>query len=229
MKAADSAVRAALNAVDGDHGVVRLGFAGGMAGPAVSTLTGEVRRRFPGIEVRISASLHTVGVLEQLSSDGLDIGFMAEQRQVPGISSRLVSEAALCAVVPLHHRAAGRKVVALASLAEDPFVLIEATAGLKLGDMAVEACLDAGFAPRVVQQAPDTYTMLALVSAGVGISVVPDAMAGAWSGAVVFVPLVDVDRRLRSVIAWREDAASGALLKVLDVAGELFPTPDSDK
>lgn len=229
LAAADSAVRDALNAVDGDRGVVRMGFAGGMAGPAISALTGEVRRRFPGIELQISASLHTAGVLEQLAGNKLDLGFMAEQRDVPGISTRLISAAALCAVVPPNHPAAALDRVALASLADEPFVLIASKAGLKLGDIAVEACLDVGFSPRVVQDAPDTFTMLALVGAGVGISVVPDPMMEQWNGGAVFVPLSDVDRRLRSVIAWRSSEQSGALRTVVRISERLLPTPSEDK
>ncbi|WP_104090290.1 LysR substrate-binding domain-containing protein [Arthrobacter sp. GMC3] len=229
LRVADSAVRAALNAVDADQGVVRVGFAGGMASRAISALTGEVRRRFPGIDLQISASLHTAGVLEELAGNKLDLGFMAESRQMPGISTRLISAAALCAAVPLNHPAASLSQVALAALAEEPFVLIASKAALRLGDMAVEACLDVGFSPRVVQEAPDTFTMLALVGSGVGISVMPNPMFEMWSSGVAFVPLSDVDRRLRSVLAWRNTEGFGALLKVLEVAGELFPTPAINK
>lgn len=225
LETADSAVREALNAVSGDRGIVRLGFAGAMAGPHVSAATKEVRERFPGIELRISASLHTAGVLEQLSANKLDVGFMAQQRDVAGISTRLVSAASLCAVVPLDHRLAGRDGVALATLVDEPFVLMASAAGLRLGDLAVQACLDVGFSPKVAQEAPDTYTLLALVSAGVGISVVPDVMEGVWTGGAAFIPLTDVDRVLNSVVAWRQASESGALRKVLEIIEDMVPTP----
>jgi DNA-binding transcriptional LysR family regulator len=50
MRAADNAVRAALNSGSANHGVVRIGFAGALSTAVVASLARAVRELYPRIE-----------------------------------------------------------------------------------------------------------------------------------------------------------------------------------
>ena len=163
-------------------GVVRIGFAGSLATATVASLARSVRELYPGIELRITASHSSSGIMDLLQADRLDVGFTGTQRSVPGISTRLIRSEPLGVLVASDHPLAGTQTVTLAQLAEEAFVLTDLQAGLQLREQAIEACLDAGFRPRVVQEAPDTLTVMALVAAGVGITVVPSRFAEESSG-----------------------------------------------
>lgn len=174
---ADNAVRAARNTGDSDRGVIRIGFAGALATSTVAAIARAVRQQYPGIELRITASHSSAGVMEMLQADTLDIGFTALQRTVPGISSRRMGAQPVGLVVASDHPVAGRETVRLGDFSDAAFILTDLPAGLQLRDVAIEACLDAGFRPRVVQETPDTLTLVALVAAGIGVSVLPERFA----------------------------------------------------
>ncbi|WP_433875399.1 LysR family transcriptional regulator [Sinomonas atrocyanea] len=120
----DQAVRAARNSERDDHGIVRIGFAGGMGAPAVADISRLVRRRHPGIELRFTAHLGSTQVMDLLTTDALDIGFTAGQRTVHGLRARVVADDPPGIAVATDHLLAAAPSVELASLADEPFVLV---------------------------------------------------------------------------------------------------------
>lgn len=92
-------------------------------------------------------------------------------------------------------------------------------------DQAIVACVDAGFRPRVVQEVPDTLTMIALVAAGIGATVLLSRFAEEAPEGLVFLNLMDVDRYLHTVVAWRESQRFGALGRVLEIIEPQMPSP----
>ena len=221
LESADAAVRVARNSERDDHGIVRIGFAGAMGAAAVADISRLTRRRHPGIELRFSAQLGSGQVMDMLANDTLDIGFTAEHRTATGLGSRLVSDEPLGVVAASDHPLAALSEVSLSSLSEESFVFVDADRGLRLRQEAIEACVDAGFRPRIVQDAPDTATAFALAAAGVGLTMATEPFARAFP-ATVFVPLTDVSRRLRTFVVWRDEPGFGALRLVLAVVGETF-------
>lgn len=225
LSSAHASVRAARNAQSSDQGIVRVAFAGAPSAPVVSALARSVRERFPGIELQIHASLTSSQVMDRLAADELDLGFTADSRSVPGVATRLVSADQLDLAVAIDHPLASHSSARLAELAEARFVLAAASAGLRLREEAVEACIDAGFRPRIVQEAEDTQTVLALVAAGIGVTLIPGGLVGNAATAIRLVPISDVRRPLRTVAAWRTVPGFGALQRVLDVVNEILPEP----
>jgi DNA-binding transcriptional LysR family regulator len=58
-------------------------------------------------------------------------------------------------------------------LRDQPFLLISRSASLSLHHHAHEVCRNAGFAPRIIQEVEELFTLLHLVCSGMGISLVP--------------------------------------------------------
>ena len=73
----------------------------------------------------------------------------------------------------------------------------------------------------------DPYTALSLVAGGVGVSLMPDSIAGIMPGGTVFLPISGGAIPLYSGLAWNPSAMSPALSAALDVALEVLPTPSS--
>lgn len=76
-----------------------------------------------------------------------------------------------------------------------------------------------------MQEAPDSYTILALVAAGVGVTLTLSSCLHIQQTGLVHRPLHGPPVRLRSALAWRRDNPSAALRSVLAVAEEALPTP----
>lgn len=225
IASADEAIRAAMNAESPDRGIVRIGFAGSPGAEIFSALARAVRLRYPGIELRIVASLSSAAVMDRLSGGDLDVGFTAEERSVHGVSALLLSAEPLAVAVASDHPLARRSSVRLADLSDEPFVLTSAAAGLRVRDVAIEACIDVGFRPRVAQEADDAQTVLALVSAGIGVTITAGALLGSAAPVVQLLRITDVSRTLRTIVAWRSEHMFGALRSVLSVIEEHWRTP----
>lgn len=74
------------------------------------------------------------------------------------------------------HRLADGRSVALAELADEPFVATRPGHGLR--ELLERCCREAGFEPRVVLETGQLGSVLGLALAGVGVTVVPRMAAG---------------------------------------------------
>jgi DNA-binding transcriptional LysR family regulator len=63
----------------------------------------------------------------------------------------------------------------LAALRDQPFVFFPRATSATLHDHVLGLCRRAGFTPMIVQEASELFTILNLVRAGLGVSLVPSA------------------------------------------------------
>lgn len=91
-------------------------------------------------------------------------------------------------IVPRDHRLAGRRSIALADLAEDPWV---ATASTRCNAQAVvvSACSGVGVTPRFAIEAEEFATAVGFVGAGLGVTLVPLLALGAVPDTVRVRPV----------------------------------------
>src|SRR5690606_30516611 len=78
------------------------------------------------------------------------------------------------------------KRLALADLAQEPFILYSAANAANLRAQVLLACQAAGFAPRVTQEAVQVQTMVSLVESGIGVALVPAASSTESTRRVAF-------------------------------------------
>ncbi len=124
------------------------------------------------------------------------------------------------AVLPEGHRLAGRDAVPLSDLAGESWVDNDAARGA-CRQVIIDACAAVGFRPRFRIETHDYATALSLVTAGLGISVMPSLGARRLPDGLVSVPVVQ-PRPVRSIGALvREDAAGTPLVRrVVELAVE---------
>jgi DNA-binding transcriptional LysR family regulator len=84
--------------------------------------------------------------------------------------------------------------------------------------LLMRICEQAGFHPEVVQAATDTQSVIGLVAAGIGISIVPDSLAQLSIGGVKYARLSGVRERAQIVMAWRKNDRNEVLKRFVDVA-----------
>ncbi|WP_097975827.1 LysR family transcriptional regulator [Streptomyces sp. gb14] len=221
----DTAVRAARSAGIGEYGRVTIGFAGASSHETLPRLTRAVRAAHPGLELVMTGQTYANTALSRVADGSLDLGFVRLPVPRPGVAHRVIDEEELVCALPSDHPLARRETVPLDVLAGEPFVSFPANSGSTVRDAMTEACESAGFTPRVVQEAPDSYTILALVAAGVGVTLTVTSVQHIQQNGLVYRPLAGPTVRLRAALAWRADNASAALRAVLAVAEEALPTP----
>lgn len=220
---------AAAALASGAAGRVRLGFAGASSQRALPLLARAVRHAHPGVELVLRSQTYGHTALDMLESGELDLAFVRLPLARPALRARVVEVERLVVALPEGHPLGGQEAVDLRDLAGDDFVSLSADLGSMLQDMLVRLCLEAGFRPRIVQRAPDSSTVLALVAAGAGVTITLDSVSPVQSVGVVYRPLRGVsDDRVLAALAWRADDDSPSLRAVLAVAADALPTPDQD-
>ncbi|MFJ9818475.1 LysR substrate-binding domain-containing protein [Streptomyces sp. NPDC101151] len=221
-----SVVRRTVRAAElGAVGRVAIGFAGASSYSCLPVLSRAVTTQLPGIELVLQGQTYAGEALGQIAGDTLDMGFVSLPVR-RGITARVVRVEPLLVALPDSHPLAGRTEIALTELAREPFVTFPASRGSAVREATVQACHEAGFAPRIVQEAPDAYTLLALVGAGVGVGIVVESADTIRLDHVCFRRLAGADVPVLPIaLAWRTGNRSAALQAVLCVAEQVLPTP----
>lgn len=99
-----------------------------------------------------------------------------------------------------------------------------ATHAAGLHSAALLACQQAGFIPRVSQQAVQVQTVLALVESGLGVALVPSVMQRYISDRTVYRPLLDVlpQAAVGLALAYMEETGSAAAARFRQLATREF-------
>ncbi len=205
-----AAVSLSQRAARGEAGLLRIGF--GIA--SLLGLLPEVllrfRRAYPGVQLQLR-DMSTPDQVNALIGGDIDVGFVrrpiSDERLVmrPVLDERLV--AALGPRSPWEPR------LGLRSVAAEPFIIIARGRSASFYDHALSVCAAAGFAPRIVQEANELFTILSLVRAGLGVSLVPRSTALMRVPGVRFRELTLPEAAWKIALAWHRDSDQVPLVR----------------
>lgn len=197
-------------------GRIRLGIIPTLAPYLLPLVFAPLRDALPMLEVEPWED-QTAALLKRLHAHELDAAVLATEVIGPDLESRVLFAEPFLAALPPEHPLARRDVVAEADLAHDILVLAD---GHCLRDQALEACGGTG-ALNGTLRATSLSTLLNMVAAGYGTTLIPALAAGAAQDTgIVLRPLAArVGRTVR--IAWRTRFPRRA---ALERVGEVIAT-----
>ena len=204
--AAEQAASSAKRAARGEIGALSIGFTSSASfNPIVPGIIGRFRERNPDLAIRLVEQT-TARLLEALHDGSLDIAFLRPTLgETDGLTSRRLADEDLWIALPARHRLAGVEQLDLVELAGDPFVLYPRANGRLLYDSVIAACRNAGFSPRIAQEAPQMASSVNLVAAGVGVALVPESMRQLHAHGVTYVPIAGDGPKAQLVVAHRRE------------------------
>lgn len=212
----------------GKTGRVRIGFAGASTHLFIGPWAKLVRETNPGIEFVLDSNAYANEALRKVLDGSLDVGMLRWNFPPPGIFSRVIAYEEILIALSTDHPLARLKSVSMKELEHEAWVALPGEPGSSLRDALLRTADEAGFFPRIVQNAPDSFSLMALVSAEVGISLSLSTVARSVNNpGVVFRPLSKSPKPLELRIVWRQDNKSPALQEVLRLSEQALPTPDS--
>jgi DNA-binding transcriptional LysR family regulator len=158
-------------------------------------------RQHPGLELMVT-ELDPVEVPAALRERRLDVGLLHDYDVVPvepdpGLDSTPLLDETVLLAAP-----AGEPVGSLHDVRDAAWIV--AAPGTLCHTATLQVCRAAGFTPRARHHADDFATVLALVAAGQGVSLVPELAAAQPPVGVRLIPL---PTRRRNRIAYRKGAA----------------------
>lgn len=182
--AADLALVAA-----GRAGRVRLGFVGTATYALLPSVARRVRSQLPDVELVLHGEQLAPALLDRVLADHLDLAVLRPSGPAPtGLVVEELRREPLVVALPAGHALAGHEEVPLTDLAGEPLVAHPSGRRSTLQPLVLDACRAAGFEPEVIEVG-ETGTLVALVAAGLGFGLVPDAVRALRLDGVVYRPL----------------------------------------
>jgi DNA-binding transcriptional LysR family regulator len=189
------------------------------------------RSRHPDVELSM-VEAEPEDAQERLRAGEIDLALVYDFEPVPGSLSPDLELFPLIddtyqAVVAKDHPLAGRQRLKMSDLSDDPWIASSPRCGCRA--ITERACSDAGFEARVAFEADETMSAMALVAAGVGVTIFPRLALSPLHPGVVARSL-GRDAPVRRIWAarledgYRSPACEAMVQILLDVAEEFRET-----
>lgn len=171
------------------------------------SLLAQFHAQHPGIEIRLCQG-SAYDLLEKIRSGGLDLAFLPLCEPPVDIETTLIACEPLVAVCARGHPLAGRD-VPLAALKDEAFIDFEPSWGTRrLIDRGFQ---DASIERRIAFEVSDLDTLLALAARGLGVALVPEAIALNRRRSLGIVRLADLELSWELVLAYPAGQASAPM------------------
>ena len=152
---------------------------------------------------------NTTHLAERLVEGSVDAAFLRlEENSHRDLRVRSLFQEPMMAVMRADHAAADANSVDLSDLAQDPLLLCPREVGPILHDAVTGAFRRAGIQPLLGQPTPQISSIVNLVAAGLGVSVVPAVMSHIGGSAHVFKPIRKDGPVVPLAFATRSDSTS---------------------
>lgn len=202
----------------GEMGRLRIGFTEATLFSLAQDIVKTYKKRYPQVELVLTSG-GTEAHVEALRTHQIDVGFVYLPIREPSLSIHPLFEEVYIAALPASHRLARQKQIALQALATEPLIFYPRSLAPVLYANFIKCCDQAGFVPKIVQEAELAQTRLGLAAAGVGITFVLANMQNLSVKGVVYRPLTGDFLTLKLALAWRQNESSPVVhecIKVLE-------------
>jgi DNA-binding transcriptional LysR family regulator len=185
----DVAVSAARAIDAGQEGVLRVGFVGSALLSIVPGIVQRFRRARPGVEIELRER-STAEQLRAVSTGLIDVGLVRPPIETDeSLHTEVVMRERTIAALPPGHPLASLRRVPLRRLAGEPLVLFPRAQAPGFHDLLVGELAATGTFPHIAQYAPEMTTIIGLVAAGIGVSLVPASVEHLAIDGVTYRPL----------------------------------------
>lgn len=171
-----AAVTTTQEVANGSLGTLRLGYTGtAMLHPLLRQVIRLFQQQYPKIQLQLSEA-NSLILLERLQRDELDIAVVRPpQITPPDLNMQILLTEIMVAALPTEHPCQAMAEIPLNLLQHDTFIVSPATVSSGLFDAIREACFAHGFEPKMWQNAPQIVSILSLVAANLGVTLVPES------------------------------------------------------
>ena len=212
---ADRAVDVAQRTARGEIGSLSIGFQIWGTGTFFPGVIRAFREMHPGVQLSLMEMMSATQS-EALLKGTIDVAFT--RTLLPPYDRQLRSEVLymdpLVAVLPTGHRLAGRP-LQLAALADERFVVCDRNISPRFFDRIVALCAQAGFVPKIAQTSNLLSSVLTLIQAGEGVTLIPGSLQHVRFADLAFCRLTKPTAAIELVMAWspeRVDVTKTAFL-----------------
>jgi DNA-binding transcriptional LysR family regulator len=215
----------------GETGRLNIGSSGGTYfHPLVPTIIREYRKHYPNVVLFPQAS-NTAVLIAKLRAGNIDVAFIRTPiAESEGLTLELLVDEPTVMVVPTGHPLSRSTSVSLGAFASETIILQHPRElNPDSYDSIISAFKSAGFSPESSLEAPQIVSVIPMVAAGLGVSIVPQSMSHILTDAVTYLPIDGNAPRALLELAYRQNDPSRAVQNFAAVACEMRPEQERQR
>ncbi|WP_193199904.1 LysR family transcriptional regulator [Nostoc sp. MG11] len=200
----------------GEKGQLRIGFTSLVTYDLLPVILRRFREQFPEVELVLQEL--TTAQQEQALKDGhIHVGFAHPPLEDNTLNQECIQQEALIVAMFETHPLAEQKRILMRSLSNENFIMFPRHLGPGLYDQIVSLCQQGNFSPKVAQEAIQMQTIIGLVSAEMGIAIVPSSLQNLQRSEVVYRSLEENTPLIETAVVWRQEDMTPVLHEFLQV------------
>jgi DNA-binding transcriptional LysR family regulator len=220
----ESAASAAQRISKGESGLIRMGFTAGSSYSFLPRLLTHVKTELKGVSMVLNEMV-TMQQMEALLDNRIDFGLVRPPVDQRGLEAMCVASEPIVLAVSSHHRFASGPAPAMKDLAGEPFITFSPVEGRYFYELIEGMFRKANTSARYVQHISQVHSILALVSAGIGVALVPESAKKLHFEGAVLRELSGPQIFAQLFLVWRRENDNPALPAFRDLALQCFGIP----
>ncbi|MEH1831381.1 MAG: LysR family transcriptional regulator [Nostoc sp.] len=200
----------------GEIGQLVVGFVSSAAYNILPIILRTFRSYVPGVSIELH-ELTTDQQLEWLREGRMDVGFLRPPVEENRFICETIFQEPLMVALPEAHLLTSQSDICLTSLANEAFILFPRILAPGLYDLIISLCQQAGFSPKVAQEAIQMQTIVSLVAAEMGIAIVPASLQNLQRTGVVYKNLQEDSPKVANAMIWRKNETSRTVQRFLEI------------
>lgn len=217
LEQADYAVELVKQASQGKIGLITVGFTGSALNIVLPAAVRQFKKLYSQVDLTLKR-MQTPEQVEALNNGQIDLGLLHPPINDEGLILETIYREQLVVALPDHHPLANvSKPVSLQQLANESFIIFPRHIGSVLYDRIINLCQQAGFSPNIVQEAIPQQTILGLVAAEIGVSLIHSSVRTLGRSGVVFKDLIEPTPILETAVAWNPNTTNLVLPSFIEI------------
>lgn len=215
-----AAVRAA-RLHQGETGELRIGFTS--SAPFIKPISdslSQFRRGYPDVHLQ-TLEINTRAQIAPLNEGELELGLMRNTHLPDTLDWQLILREPLMAMVHRENPLAARPTISLRELADQPFVFFDPHVGTGLYDDILGLLHRYDVQPLIAQEVGEAMTIIGLVAAGLGVSILPASFQRIQLNEMRWLPITEADAVSEMWLVWsKHHEKSAAALRFMQLLND---------
>jgi DNA-binding transcriptional LysR family regulator len=194
-----------------ESGELKIGYISSVYQTHLAVVLKSMREVFP----HVKTSLHEVPTLTQvkaLEEGKLDVGILRAPVKAQDLKIQTLFFDPFIVVIPKLDQQMENREALVSFLKQSSFIFFNKDFAPSYNDKLLEICNRMGFKPEIMHEANNVHSILQLIEAGLGVSILPSSLQKQYAHLnVSFIELEDIPVHTEVVLAYKASNRSAAL------------------
>ena len=200
----------------GEKGRLQVGFTSLVTYDLLPVILRRFREQFPEVEL-VLQELTTTQQEQALFNHRINVGFAHPPLENNTLNLECIQQEELILALRETHFLAKQENISVKSLSDENFIMFPRHLGPGLYDQILSVCQQGNFSPKVTIEAIQMQTIIGLVSAGMGMAIVPSSLQNLQRAGVVYRAFKEKTPLVETAVVWQPEEMTPVLREFLQI------------